>query len=119
MRPALAVVMTATLLAPDAARAAADLSGKWTFGGDVQGNAVNLDCDFVEASDARLSGRCQVNGMEAVDVSGTVKGEAMDFSFTVAGYTLTYTGKINGDAISGAIDVAGASGTFSGSRAKG
>jgi len=70
------------------ARATADLSGKWTLNGEVQGNPVNLDCAFTAATDTRLAGRCQVNGMEAVDVSGAVKGAAVEFSFTVAGYTL-------------------------------
>ena len=119
MRPALAAVMTATLLATGMAHATADLSGKWILNGDVQGNAVTLDCAFTEAADGKLSGRCQVNGMEAVEVSGAVKGAAIEFSFTVAGYTLNYSGKIDGDAMAGAIDVSGASGTFSGSRAKG
>lgn len=119
MRSALAAVMTATLVATGTAHATADVSGKWTLNGDVQGNAVNLDCAFTEGADTKLAGRCQVNGMEAVDVSGAVKGAAVEFSFTVAGYTLNYSGKIDGDAIAGAIEVAGASGTFSGSRAKG
>lgn len=119
MRSALVAVMTTTLLMPATADAARDLSGKWTLNGDVQGNPVNLDCTLTEAADAKLAGRCQVNGMEAVDVAGAVKGAAVEFSFTVAGYTLNYSGKIDGDAIAGAIEVAGATGTFSGSRGKG
>ena len=119
MRPALTAVIVATLFAPGTTGATADLSGKWTLNGDVQGNAVNLDCSFTEATDTKLAGRCQVNGMEAVEVSGTVKGAVVEFSFTVGGYTLNYSGKVDGDAMAGAIEVAGASGTFSGSRAKG
>jgi hypothetical protein len=119
MRPTLTAMIIATLLAPATTGATADLSGKWTLNGDVQGNPVNLDCAFTEASDTKLAGRCQVNGIQAVDVSGAVTGAAVEFSFTVAGYTLNYRGKLDGDNMAGAIEVAGASGAFSGSRAKG
>lgn len=98
--------------------AAADLSGKWAISGDVQGNAVNLDCTLAEAADATLSGRCQVNGGEMADVTGAVRDASIQFSFTVAGYTLNYSGKVEGETVSGAIEVAGASGTFTGTRAK-
>ena len=52
------------------------------------------------------------------DVSGAVKDTSVQFSFTVQGYTLTYSGKVDGETVAGTIEVAGASGMFSGSRAK-
>lgn len=96
--------------------AAADLSGKWTIDGDVQGNPVNLACDVQQAADATIAGKCQVNGMDPTELDGTVKDSAFKFSFTVQGYTLTYTGTVEGDTMSGDIEVSGATGKFSGKR---
>jgi hypothetical protein len=53
------------------------------------------------------------------ELTGTAKGTDIRFSITVSGYTLTYTGKMQGDSLAGDIEVAGTSGTFSGKRAKG
>ncbi len=41
------------------------------------------------------------------------------FSVTISGYTLNYSGKVEGDTVAGGIEVAGATGTFSGRRATG
>jgi hypothetical protein len=101
-----------------ASEAAADLSGTWAISGDVQGNAVNLDCTITQGADTTLTGRCQVNGGEMADITGAVKDASIQFSFTVSGYTLNYSGKVDGETVSGAIEVAGATGTFAGTRAK-
>lgn len=111
---------TPMLLMPlmSAAAGAGDLSGKWTFEGDVQGNAVTLTCELQQNAQAKLSGKCDVNGMEQTEIAGDVTDAAIQFSLTVQGYTLNYTGKVDGDSASGNIEVAGASGTFTGKRAK-
>jgi len=96
--------------------AAADLSGKWTIDGDVQGNPVNMTCDVTQAADASIAGKCLLNGSEQTELEGTAKDASFKFSFTVQGYTLTYTGTLTGDTISGDIEVAGATGKFSGKR---
>jgi len=98
--------------------AAADLTGKWTFNGDIQGNAVVLNCDVKQSAEAKLAGPCDVSGAERVEMAGSVKEAAVTFSITVQGYTLNYTGKIEGDKVSGSIEVEGASGTFEGQRGK-
>ena len=98
--------------------AAGDMSGKWTIGGDVQGNAVNLNCLVQQTAQAQIGGTCEVNGMAAVEIAGGLKDTEFKFSFTVAGYTLTYTGTIQGDTMEGNIEVAGASGMFTGKRVK-
>ena len=115
MKPVLPILLVAALTLSVTAVAAADLSGKWTIDGDVQGNPVNLTCDVQEA-DAKIAGKCQVNGMEPTELEGTVKDSAFKFSFTVQGYTLTYTGTVEGDTMSGDIEVSGATGKFSGKR---
>jgi hypothetical protein len=114
----LASAVLTTMMALVSAEAAADLSGKWAISGDVQGNAVNLDCTIKQGADAALTGQCQVNGGETAAITGAVKDTSLQFSFTVAGYTLNYSGTLAGETVSGTIEVAGASGTFSGTRAK-
>ena len=56
--------------------------------------------------------------MEQTEIAGNVTDAAIQFSLTVQGYTLNYTGKVDGDSASGIIEVAGASGTFTGKRSK-
>jgi hypothetical protein len=55
--------------------------------------------------------------MEPAEIEGTTKDAAFKFSFTVQGYTLTYSGTIEGDTVNGDIEVAGVTGKFSGKRA--
>ena len=107
-----AILLLAALQPPDG-----DLTGKWTIEGDVQGNAVSLSC-VVQEKEATIAGTCEVNGMAAVNVAGDVKNTDFKFSFTVAGYTLTYTGSIQGDIVGGDIEVSGATGKFAGKRIK-
>ena len=95
---------------------AADLSGNWTIDGDVQGNPVNMTCTIQQAADAKITGKCLLNGSEQTEIDGTAKDSTFKFSFTVQGYTLTYTGTLEGDSMSGDIEVAGANGKFSGKR---
>lgn len=83
--------------------------------GDVQGNAVSLAC-VIKQADAAITGKCQINGAENTELEGTVKDATFKFAFTVQGYTLTYSGTIEGDAVTGDIEVAGATGKFTGKR---
>ena len=114
MRQAL---MSMLLMLPlTTASMAADLSGKWTIDGDVAGNPVNLTCAVKQDADAKITGNCQVNGMEATEIEGAAKDATFKFAFTVQGYTLTYTGTLEGDSMSGDIEVAGTQGKFTGKR---
>jgi len=116
----LAILLLAALPLAAANRAVADeMSGQWALEGDVQGNQVNLNCTFAQSADAKLAGKCVVNGMETTEIAGEVKDAGFTFSFTVAGYTLVYTGTVMGDAVGGDIAVAGVTGKFTGKRIKG
>ena len=117
MRLATRLLLIFTLVPAAVAAAADDFSGKWTIDGDVQGNFFTLNCALEQGAGADLSGTCEGNGMSS-ELSGTVKDADVQFTVTLSGYTLTYTGKLAGDTVSGGIQVAGASGTFSGKRAK-
>ena len=111
------LLLTMVTLVPAAADAADDFSGKWTIDGDVQGNFFTLTCAVKQGGEAGLSGQCEGNGT-STELTGTAKDTDVQFTVTLSGYTLTYTGKVQGDTVSGGIQVAGASGTFSGKRAK-
>lgn len=111
---ALSLFVMLTLL--PARMAAADLSGNWTLDGDVQGNPVAMACAMTQA-DTKLTGKCLINGTEQTEIEGTAQDSSFKFTFTVQGYTLTYTGSIEGETISGDIEVAGATGKFTGKRA--
>lgn len=98
--------------------AASDLSGKWTLEGDVQGNPVNLSCSVQQKADAKLTGKCTLSNGDTVDLAGDVSEQKIKFSFTTpSGYTLEYSGTVQGDSMKGGIEVSGASGTFTGKRA--
>ncbi len=114
MRLTLALLLAILPLAP--VNAAADLSGKWTIDGDVQGNPVNMACDVTQSADLKITGKCQINGTENTEIEGTAKEASFKFAFTVQGYTLTYSGTLDGDTISGDIEVAGSTGKFTGKR---
>lgn len=92
-----------------------DFAGKWILDGDVQGNQVSLAC-VVEQTGEAIKGKCQINGTDTADMEGTMKDATVKFAFTVQGYTLTYTGTLDHDAVSGDIEVAGVTGKFSGKR---
>ena len=110
------VLVTLSLL--PAGTTVADLSGNWTIDGDVQGNAVGLACVIAQATDAKIAGKCQVNGSETTEIEGAATDAGFKFAFTIMGYTLTYTGTVEGDSMNGDIEVAGANGKFTGKRTK-
>jgi hypothetical protein len=111
-------VLVALPLASASVAAAGDISGRWTIEGDVQGNAVNLNCQVQQSADAKIAGKCDLNGTDKTEIAGAVKDTSIKFAFTVGEYTLTYTGVVQGDTITGDIEVAGASGRFTAKRAK-
>src|ERR1700728_1394443 len=84
--------------------AAAEVSGNWSIQGDVQGNAVSLDCPSLQqTADGKITGSCTLNGGDAVTVNGAVKGDKVRFSFEAGGYTLEYSGDLSGEAMKGEI----------------
>ena len=99
---------------------AGDIAGKWAMEGDVVGNPVNLDCSIEQKGEGKIGGTCTEkggDGSESLDIAGEAKAEKFSFSFTTSsGYTLTYTGTVEGDAVKGDIEVSGANGSFTGKR---
>ena len=100
--------------------AAGGISGKWAIDSEIAGHSVALNCTVEEKAEAKIAGTCTVKGSEGaetVKISGESKTEKFNFAFTTgSGYTLTYTGTVQGDTMKGEIEVSGASGYFTGKR---
>ena len=114
----LALVMTMALgasLATLAARAAddkVDVSGNWAFEVDIAGNQGKPSFTFKQDGD-KLTGKYKGQFGEA-DLTGTVKGKDIEFSFEIdGGGKVVYKGTIDKDSMSGKADYAGqAEGTW-------
>ncbi|HEU5021558.1 MAG TPA: hypothetical protein VFT60_06695 [Bryobacteraceae bacterium] len=51
---------------------AADISGAWDFQGSIEGNVVNMKCDFKQDAAAKITGRCAFEGLGTSDTTGDV-----------------------------------------------
>jgi hypothetical protein len=95
--------------------AAADLTGHWSFDGDVSGNSIRLECDLKQDG-AKLEGVCKSQGVD-LKLAGEVNDPKVRFSYAVdyqgSTYTLYYSGTLESDvAMKGEIQVSGATGAF-------
>jgi hypothetical protein len=99
--------------------AAADVSGTWTFAGDVVGNAINMKCAFKQEG-GKVTGVCTHLGHADSPTAGDVAGDKVTFQHKVDEYDLTFTGILDaaGTSMKGDIAVAGVAGTFSGTKDK-
>ena len=75
---------------------AADVTGQWSFEGDVSGNPIQLQCDLKQDG-AKLEGNCKALGMD-VKLAGEVNDPKVRFSYALdyqgTTYTLYYTGTV-------------------------
>lgn len=123
MKKQLSVVVVAIALCAAAVAAQKfDLTGEWTF--DVQTDQGSGTPTIVLKQDGeKLTGKYQGQLGEG-DITGTVAGKTMKFSFSGNAqgteFTVTYEGEIqSNDSVSGKVDLAGmATGTFTGTRKK-
>ena len=95
---------------------AADITGHWSFDGDVEGNPVKHECDFKQDG-AQLSGTCKSTERDPWTIAGKVDGSKVTFSYDAEHegekYNLVYTGTLDGDStLKGEIEVAGVTGDF-------
>ena len=102
MACALLMALPAIAAAPD------DVTGTWSFTGEVQGIAVLETCNFTQA-DTALTGSCVTEGGK-FDTKGKVDGKTVTFShggkYNGSDYIITYTGKLGTDgAMTGTMDV--------------
>jgi hypothetical protein len=120
MLAVLAIVLTASLTA--AAQAAKfDVTGKWLF--SVQTDAGGGTPTVTLKQDGeKLTGHYSSQTFGEVDLTGTVKGQDIKFSFSAdaqgTSLQVTYTGTIeSNDSMKGTVDLGGmAQGTFTAKR---
>ena len=116
------VAIAALLLVAPASAQKFDVSGEWVF--DVQTDAGGGSPTFVFQQDGeKLTGKYKGLFGES-DLTGTVSGQTITFSFNAdaqgTAITVTYDGAIESNAaIKGKVDLGGVgSGTFTGKRVK-
>ena len=117
------LVAAVAIAAPGiAAQAKTDLTGEWVF--DVQTEAGSGSPSFVfTQAGEKLTGKYKGTFGEA-DLTGTVTGTAVKFSFSADAQgtpiTIVYQGEVeNNTSIKGTVDLGGiGSGTFTGKRTK-
>ena len=113
----LALMKTIALLLLSAALTfAADITGKWTFNVVLDAGSGTPTFEFQQKGEA-LTGTYQGTFGQA-KLTGTVKGNKVEFSFTSDAGTATYSGTLEGDKkISGTCDYGQAGkGTFTGTK---
>jgi hypothetical protein len=99
-----------------------DVSGSWRITGDVVGNAIDMKC-ALKLDGAKVSGLCTYQGLGDSPTVGSVEGEKVTLHNSVQReqmYDLTFYGTLDatGASMKGDIEVAGVTGTFSGTREK-
>ena len=115
---AVAIVMLSVVAVAQGAKV--DVTGKWTFTVDTSAGS-GMPTITLKQEGEKLTGHYSGQLGEA-DLTGSVKGQDIVFSFTVdaQGTPLrnTYTGAIEGkDSLKGTVDIAGlATGTFTAKR---
>ncbi|HZR22838.1 MAG TPA: hypothetical protein VFA59_04565 [Vicinamibacterales bacterium] len=95
-----------------------DLTGKWTFTVTTDAGTGTPTVTLKQDGE-KLTGHYSSQTLGEADLTGTVKGEDVKFSFNAdlqgQAVPVTYTGKIDGkDSMKGTLDLAGgmATGTF-------
>jgi hypothetical protein len=95
-----------------------DVTGDWEFAVETSEGSGNPSFSFKQDGE-KLTGKYKGLFGEA-DLTGTVKGDKIEFSFKVSAQiegTITYTGTTDGKTMKGKVDLAGAAeGTFTGKR---
>lgn len=127
MKPAL--IAAALLAATPAMAADASVAGPWRVSGAVSGFKFELRCVFQQAGE-RLTGTCTdlaTNNAKAPPKSaphpmtrGSVAGGKVSWtyqsSFLLNKFDVTYSGALNGNTMSGAIQAGGRPGAFTARR---
>lgn len=118
-----AAAAIAALAGESSARAQAkvDLTGKWIFEVQTDAGTGTPTVTFKQDGE-KLTGHYSSQTLGEADLTGTVKGQNVNFAFTAdlggQAAPVTYTATVEGkDSMKGAIDIAGlATGTFTGKR---
>lgn len=118
----LSLLATVFLLSATLGAQPFDLTGEWVFDVQTDGGSGQPTLTFKQDGE-KLTGKYKGQLGEA-DVTGTVSGKTLKFSFSGdaqgTAFTVTYDGEIESNsAVKGTVDLGGmASGTFTGKRVK-
>ena len=120
------VIVIAILAAVEAHAQTADVAGEWTFTVTADLSGVTTPAVTLEQDGETLTGRYSSENLGEADLTGTVNGSEITFSFTadLLGQLaeVVYSGTLdeNGE-ISGTMDIGGGflTGTFTATRADG
>jgi len=115
-------VASAGLVAQDAPKPPKiDVTGAWELTVEAPQGTMTSTATYKQEGE-KLTGT-HVGQMGELPLAGTVKGAEVAYTITIDAqgqqFTLTYTGKVNGDTITGAVDFGGmGSATWSAKRKK-
>ena len=118
----LSLLATVLLLTATLSAQKFDLTGEWIFDVQTDGGSGQPTLTFKQDGE-KLTGRYKGQLGEA-DVTGTVSGKTLKFSFSGdaqgTAFTVTYDGEIESNSsVKGKVDLGGlATGTFTGKRVK-
>ena len=114
-------IVAASVTALSAQSSKIDVTGKWTF--TVQTDAGGgTPTVTLKQEGEKLTGHYSSQNLGEADLTGTVKGQEIKFTFNAdaqgTSLTITYTGTIeNKDSMKGSVDLGGmAQGTFTAKR---
>jgi len=105
-----------------AAQAKVDVTGKWALEVTTDAGGTTTPTVELKQQGEKLSGHYSSATLGEAEVTGTVKGQQITFSFTAGGAgqsaEVTYSGTVEGkDSMKGTISIPGlAEGTFTGKR---
>jgi len=116
---AFAVLAAASLqfAADQPAPPAPDVSGTWNLTVEYSGGTGNPVFTFKQDGE-KLTGHYR-GALGEAEVTGTITGNAVKFSFKIAGSddTVTYSGTVDGDAMKGSVNLGPfGNGTFAGKK---
>jgi hypothetical protein len=104
--------------APASSGGKVDVTGAWSVTVETEAGSGNPSFNFKQEGE-KLTGKYKGAFGEA-DLTGTVKGDKIEFSFKVSGQvegTITYTGTTDGKTMKGKLSLAGlGEGTFTGKK---
>jgi hypothetical protein len=115
------VMLSAPMRGAAQQSAKVDLTGKWAFSVQTDGGTGTPTVTLKQDGE-KLTGHYSSTTLGEADLTGTVKGQQIDFAFTAnlqgTSLEVKYTGTIeNKDALKGTVDIGGlAQGTFTAKR---
>jgi len=100
-----------------------DATGKWNLEVMTQAGGATMPSVTLKQDGEKLTGRYTSEALGEADITGTVKGQQIEFSFNVEvqGFALLvrYTGTIDGESMKGKISLGElGDGTFTGKKQK-